>query len=147
MEIRIKSDVTGKEYVGDSYDDLMERCKNEDANFLESKKKEEQGSKTLKKQLADEVERAEKELTAACEKYEEAKTESKNIMEEAKKKCFDLINPCKKEILECQNEYFNALKNFNESFGVYRKYINDVEEVPKNMFSSLLDDFWSIFGF
>lgn len=87
MIIKIKSDITGKEYSGNNMEELVAQCEADDKAYnktLETKKKENELS-SIKKELSKEVEKAEDSLTEAYAKYNKLKEEVKADLEKSNK--------------------------------------------------------------
>ena len=87
MIIKIKSDITGKEYSGNNMEELVAQCEADDKAYnktLETKKKENELS-SIKKELSKEVKKAEDSLTEAYAQYNKLKEEVKADLEKSKR--------------------------------------------------------------
>ena len=73
-----------------------------------------------------------------------------DIINEAKKQVKDILDPAKKEISDAENERMEAIKEFNEKYGVYTETFSGDKAVEQynrvlNQFNSTFENFWKPF--
>lgn len=119
--------------VLNKYFDSEEECKKAESEHALAKRAEEEKKNEISKQkkvLADDIEKAEKELDAAYSKleiareesdriYSDAKASVNQIYKEANEKVKILMDEAKAEVRKAQQNKVEAVKKFNEKFGVY----------------------------
>lgn len=105
-----------------------------------------------KKQLAAEVEAADVAVKEAYANYESAKVK----VEELSKKYLDEINaildPAKKSVKDAEQRRYDAIKNFNNSFGAYQvtyngaraaeEFVKALSDMDAKSSAILRDLFW-----
>lgn len=84
-----------------------------DAKELEVKEEE------SKKSLALRIDKANDEVEKAYEAYDAAKEEAAKILEESNEKIDTILKNAQKVIEEAESKKTEAIKKFNEKFGVY----------------------------
>ena len=128
--------------------DTEEECLTAEAAFdkeQEEKKKQEELAVVTKKNLAKDIETAGEKVNLAYKEYDAALEEVKKLKEEYSRKAEEILNPAKKAIKDAQKERYDAIKKFNENYGVYTTtYTGDKAVSEFNRVSRWID---SIFPF
>lgn len=102
--------------------------------------------KVTKAKLAKAVEDADKALDNAYECLEEAKKKVAELQKEYDEKVDAIMNPARDLIKECTENRANAIKEFNDTFGVYtttytgNKALNEMLKMNK-----VFDNFFNRF--
>lgn len=119
--------------------DTEEECLAEE----EKARIEAEEKKETKAKLAKAVDDADKALDLAYEMLEEAKKQVAELQKEYDAKVDDIMNPVYNEVKECTKNRADAIKNFNDKYGVYtttyngNKALNEMlkmEKLLNNMF-------------
>lgn len=122
--------------------DTEEQCLAEE----EKARVEAEEKKVTKAKLAKAVEDAEKDLDEAYAGLEEAKAKVAELQKEYDEKVDAIMNPARDRIKECAKLRAEAIKEFNEHFGVYtttysgNKALNELAKT-----ASILDKLWNRF--
>lgn len=124
--------------------DTEEQCLSEE----EKARQVAEEKKVTKAKLAKAVEDAEADLDDAYNTFELAKEQVNELQKEYDKKVDELLNPIRDRIRECTKARSEAIRKFNEHFGVYTtSYTGNkaLNELFKN--ERVLDNFWKSFFF
>ena len=75
---------------------------------------------------------------------------AEKIINEAKKQVKNILDPAKKEISDAENARMEAIKEFNEKYGVYTETFSGDKAVEQynrvlNQFNSTFENFWKPF--
>ncbi len=122
--------------------DTEEQCLAEE----EKARVEAEEKKVTKSKLAKAVEDAEKDLDEAYAGLEEAKRQVAELQKEYDEKVDAIMNPASELIKECTRARAEAIKEFNDNFGVYtttysgNKALNEFAKA-----SNMIDQFWKRF--
>ena len=122
--------------------DTEEQCLAEE----EKARQEAEEKKITKAKLAKAVEDADKDLDEAYAGLEEAKKQVAELQKEYDEKVDAIMNPAYDLIKECTKARANAIKQFNDNFGVYtttytgNKALNEFAKT-----ASMIDQFWKRF--
>ena len=122
--------------------DTEEQCLAEE----EKARVEAEEKKVTKAKLAKSVEDTEKALDKAYENLKKAEAKVEELQKEYDAKVDDIMNPAHTEVKECAKARAEAIKNFNDNFGVYtttytgNKALNEFEK-----FDKLMNQFWKKF--
>lgn len=123
--------------------DTEEQCLAEEE---EARQKAEE-KKVTKAKLAKAVEDADKALDNAYEGLEEAKKKVTELQKEYGAKVDEIMNPTRDLIRECTKNRAEAIRAFNEKFGVYtttytgNKALNEMLKMEKLM-DNMFRKFW-----
>lgn len=123
--------------------DTEEQCLAEEE---EARQKAEE-KKVTKAKLAKAVEDADKALDDAYEGLEEAKKKVTELQKEYGAKVDEIMNPTRDLIRECTKNRAEAIRAFNEKFGVYtttytgNKALNEMLKMEKLM-DNMFRKFW-----
>ena len=123
--------------------DTEEQCLAEEE---EARQKVEE-KKVTKAKLAKAVEDADKALDDAYEGLEEAKKKVTELQKEYDAKVDEIMNPARDLIKECTKNRAEAIRAFNEKFGVYtttytgNKALNEMLKMEKLM-DNMFRKFW-----
>lgn len=115
---------------------------------LEEKNKKAEISKK-KKELSDAINEAQNKVSIAEDEYKQAKDEASLIIKEANKKAEDIIKKALLKVDSAREEKMNAIKAFNDSFGVYtttytgRQAVEEYNKFTKEM-NRVLNSFFDI---
>lgn len=102
--------------------------------------------KVTKAKLAKAVEDAEKDLDEAYAGLEEAKKQVAELQKEYDERVDAIMNPARDLIKECTKARAEAIKEFNDNFGVYtttytgNKALNEFAKT-----ANMIDQFWKRF--
>lgn len=102
--------------------------------------------KVTKAKLAKAIEDAEKDLDEAYAGLEEAKTKVAELQKEYDEKVAAIMNPARDLIKECTKSRADAIKAFNDNFGVYtttytgNKALNEFAKLD-----TMMNQFWKKF--
>ena len=124
--------------------DTEEQCLAEE----EKARAEAEEKKITKAKLAKSVEDADKALDKAYENLEWAKEKVAELQKEYDAKVDAIMNPVQDEIKECTKARAEAIKEFNDNFGVYTTtYTGNkaLKELAKA--EEMLNKFWKRFYF
>lgn len=133
------------------YSDTLKRFFDTAEQCLAAEEKARQLSeekKVTKAKLAKDVEEADKALDDAYVKLEEAKKKVAELQKEYDQKVDSVMNPVCDLIKECSRNRAEAIKKFNDHFGVYtttytgNKALNEMLKLE-----SILDKVWNRFYF
>ena len=122
--------------------DTEEQCLAEE----EKARVEAEEKKVTKAKLAKAVEDADKALDEAYENLKWAKEKVAELQKEFDDKVDAIMNPVHDEIKECTKARADAIKEFNDNFGVYtttytgNKALNEFAKT-----ASIIDQFWKRF--
>ena len=122
--------------------DTPEQCLAEE----EKMRVEAEEKKVTKAKLAKAVEDADKELDKAYENLKEAKKQVEELQKEYDEKVDAIMNPACDLIKECTKARADAIKEFNDKFGVYtttytgNKALNEMAKMDK-----IFDNFFKKF--
>lgn len=140
----------GKEY--ESVDACLEADKafdeQQEAKALAETEKKNALSKE-KKEMADAIKKADEDVSFALAEYEKAKEEARNIISKAKEEAKEIIQKAEENYKNMSNIRYNAIKEFNDKFGVYttsytgHKALEEYNRIVKTM-DRWIDNF---FGF
>lgn len=128
--MRIISDITGKEYK------TVEECLADEKKFEKKVKTE----KEQKKELAKLVEKAEKEVDIQLKNYELAKEKVRDILDKSNKEADLVLTAAEKDLKDAYNKKTEAIKEFNNRFGVYTTTVTDLDVLEE------LNRFLTLFG-
>lgn len=123
--------------------DTEEQCLAEE----EKARQKAEEKKVTKAKLAKAIEDAEKDLDEAYAGLEEAKQKVAELQKEYDEKVDAIMNPARDLIKECTKNRAEAIKTFNEKFGVYtttytgNKALNEMVKMDK-IFDNLFNKFW-----
>lgn len=123
--------------------DTEEQCLAEE----EKARVEAEEKKVTKAKLAKAVEDAEKDLDVAYENLEGAKERVAELQKEYDAKVDAIMDPVLEEIKECTKARAEAIKSFNEKFGVYtttysgNKALNEMVKMDK-LFDNIFKKFY-----
>lgn len=104
--------------------------------------------KVTKAKLAKAVEDADKALDEAYEELEVAKKAVEELQKEYDEKVDSIMNPAREKITECTKNRAEAIKEFNNKFGVYtttytgNKALNELYKMEK-----IFDNYFKRFYF
>lgn len=129
-------------------DDLKKFFDTEEQCLAEEEKAriEAEEKKVTKAKLAKAVEDAEKDLDEAYENLKWAKEKVAELQKEYDEKVDAIMNPVQNEIKECTKARADAIKEFNDNFGVYtttytgNKALNELAKAEE-----MLNKFWKRF--
>ena len=113
----------------------------------ETAKQKKEAAKETKAKLAKAVEDADKALDDAYVALDEAKKEVEKLQKEYNEKVDAIMNPARDLIKECTKNRAEAIRAFNEKFGVYtttytgNKALNEMLKIDKLM-DSMFKKFW-----
>lgn len=120
--MKIYSDLTKKFY------ESVEDCEKAEKEFEEEKEKlalekstKDKEVSKRKKELSDKIEAAEKAVDEAYKRYYKVKEETDNDLAECLKKCKERLTESKTELIQCEEEKTNAIREFNQEFGTFQK--------------------------
>lgn len=122
--------------------DTEEQCLAEE----EKARVEAEEKKVTKAKLAKEVEDADKALDEAYEGLKLAKEQVEELQKEYDQKVDEIMNPARDRVRECIKLRADAIKNFNDNFGVYtttysgNKALNEFAKT-----AAMIDNFWKRF--
>ena len=92
-----------------------------ECNKIETPEAEQQEKKDLtKKDLADKVQRCEEKLKEAYELYSVAEQKASDLSKKYLKEIDEILSPAKKAVKDAEAAKYQAIKDFNDSYGVYR---------------------------
>lgn len=92
-----------------------------------------------KKELADDVEKSDEALKEARELYDIAEQQVQELSKEYLAKVDDIMKEAKDRLKKAETDRYNAIKAFNDSYGVYRvtytgtKAAEDLKRTLKEM--------------
>lgn len=105
-----------------------------------------------KKQLAAKIEEAEKAVDEAHANYELAKKQVEELSKAYLAEVDKIIEPAKKQVKEAEQQRYNAIRDFNNSFGAYQttytgakaanqfvKALNELNNMRRSFFGN---SFW-----
>ena len=102
--------------------DTEEQC----LSAEEKAREEAENQKVTKSKLAKVIEDADKNLDEAYKGLEQAKKSVQELQKEYDQKVDEIMNPAIKLVQDCAKERANAIKEFNDNFGVYTTtYVGD----------------------
>lgn len=122
--------------------DTEEQCLAEEEKARVAKEEK----KITKAKLAKAVEDTERDLEDAYNELEKAKQEVEKLQKEYDKKVDSIMNPVSARIKECSKNRAEAIKKFNDNFGVYtttytgNRALNEFAKI-----NNILDNFWNRF--
>lgn len=122
--------------------DTEEQCLAEE----EKARVEAEEKKVTKAKLAKEVEDADKALDGAYEGLKLAKEQVEELQKEYDQKVDGIMNPARDRVQECIKLRAEAIKNFNDNFGVYtttysgNKALNEFAKT-----AAMIDKLWKRF--
>ena len=122
--------------------DTEEQCLAEE----EKARVEAEETKVTKAKLAKEVEDADKALDGAYEGLKLAKEQVEELQKEYDQKVDGIMNPARDRVQECIKLRAEAIKNFNDNFGVYtttysgNKALNEFAKT-----AAMIDKLWKRF--
>lgn len=131
------------------YSDELKRFFDTEEQCLAEEEKARQAAeekKVTKAKLAKAVEDAEKDLDEAYAGLEEAKQKVAELQKEYDEKVDAIMNPARDVIKECIKTRAEAIKEFNDNFGVYtttysgNKALNEFAKT-----AAMMDQFWKRF--
>jgi len=156
MKIRYYSEKLDTEF--DSEDELNQAEELFDKDLRakeEAERTKEKAVRARKTELAQLVDEAEKRFTEAENAYAKAKAEAnenyhnfirkqREELEKFSKSNLKNVSECMDDLKKAESERYNAIKNYNKEFGIYKKYITE-EEAEKSLERSLsiFDDLFS----
>lgn len=132
------------------YSDELKKFFDTEESLLAEEEKarvEAEEKKVTKAKLAKAVEDAEKGLDVAYENLEWAKERVAELQREYDEKVDAIMNPVLDEIKECTKARAEAIKSFNEKFGVYtttytgNKALNEMVKMEK-IFDNIFKRFY-----
>ena len=104
--------------------------------------------KVTKAKLAKAIEDAEKELDSAYEALKAAKAQVEALQKEYDLKVDEIMNPAHAKIKECTKQRADAIKKFNDNFGVYTTtYTGNKALNEFTKFDDLMNHFFGRFYF
>lgn len=104
------------------YSDELQKVFDTEAELLaeeESARQVLETKKQTKAKLAKAVKDASNELDEAYDALEQAEAQVKELQKEYDAKVDEIMNPAKQKIEECAMKRSQAIKEFNDKFGVY----------------------------
>lgn len=133
------------EYLKKFYDSESDLLKAED-----EAKKQKDIAENSRKEMARKIDEANDRIDRAYQSYDAAKKQVNDIINEAKKQVKNILDPAKKEISDAENERMEAIKEFNEKYGVYTETFSGDKAVEQynrvlNQFNSAFENFWKPF--
>lgn len=160
MKIEITSEVTGRKFSGENYDEVLSRCKEDDVKY-----RKEQEAKRIakeahdkevakaaserskkKKELADEVEAAETKLNEAWKLLDEKNKEAREIVRKAKEQASTLVKPYEDAVNEANERKWEAIRNYNSQFGAYGVQYTDERALNEyNRFTDYINKVFNSF--
>lgn len=113
-------------------------------------KKQKDIAENSRKQMARKIDEANDRIDRAYQSYDAAKKQVNDIINEAKKQVKDILDPAKKEISDAENARMEAIKEFNEKYGVYTETFSGDKAVEQynrvlNQFNSTFENIWKPF--
>lgn len=113
-------------------------------------KKQKDIAENSRKEMARKIEEANDRIDRAYQSYDAAKKQVNDIINEAKKQVKNILDPAKKEISDAENDRMEAIKEFNEKYGVYTETFSGDKAVEQynrvlNQFNSAFENFWKPF--
>ena len=113
-------------------------------------KKQKDIAENSRKEMARKIDEANDRIDRAYQSYDAAKKQVNDIINEAKKQVKDILDPAKKEISDAENARMEAIKEFNEKYGVYTETFSGDKAVEQynrvlNHFNSTFENFWKPF--
>lgn len=131
----------------------MKKFYDSEADLLKAEdeaKKQKDIAENSRKEMARKIDEANDRIDRAYQSYDAAKKQVNDIINEAKKQVKDILDPAKKEISDAENERMEAIKEFNEKYGVYTETFSGDKAVEQynrvlNQFNSAFENFWKPF--
>lgn len=113
-------------------------------------KKQKDIAENSRKEMARKIDEANDRIDRAYQSYDVAKKQVNDIINEAKKQVKNILDPAKKEISDAENARMEAIKEFNEKYGVYTETFSGDKAVEQynrvlNQFNSAFENFWKPF--
>ena len=113
-------------------------------------KKQKDIAENSRKEMARKIDEANDRIDRAYQSYDAAKKQVNDIINEAKKQVKNILDPAKKEISDAENERMEAIKEFNEKYGVYTETFSGDKAVEQynrvlNQINSTFENFWKPF--
>ena len=150
MKIEITSDITGKKYAGENYENVLKEMQTDEAAFTEKEQKKAEAQKALvneKKELCRAIDAARKEVTDAKDaRIDLEKAIRQEVREVVEKKKADWDKAKQREI-EAHKAYADALNAYeNKCHKDYTKILTGKEaEREMNRVLNELACFWDNF--
>lgn len=135
------------------YSEDLKKLYDSEADLLKAEdeaKKQKDIAENSRKEMARKIDEANDRIDRAYQSYDAAKKQVNDIINEAKKQVKDILDPAKKEISDAENARMEAIKEFNEKYGVYTETFSGDKAVEQynrvlNQFNSTFENFWKPF--
>ena len=144
--MKVYSELTKKFY------ETVEDCEKAEKEFEEEKEKlalekatKDREISKRKKELSDKIEAAEKSADEAYKRYCKVKEETDNDLAECLKKCKERLSESKRELIKCEEDKTNAIREFNQEFGTFQKrYTGDKAITEFNRWVNTFDRLFDV---
>lgn len=135
------------------YSESLKKFYDSESDLLkaeEEEKKQQAIAETSRKEMAKNIEEANTRIDKAYQEYEVAKKKVDDLIAETRQKVKSILDPAKKEISDAENARMEAIKEFNEKYGVYTETFSGDKAVEQynrvlNQFNSTFENFWKPF--
>ena len=135
------------------YSESLKKFYDSESDLLkaeEEEKKQQAIAETSRKEMAKNIEEANTRIDKAYQEYEVAKKKVEDLIAETRQKVKSILDPAKKEISDAENARMEAIKEFNEKYGVYTETFSGDKAVEQynrvlNQFNSTFENFWKPF--
>ena len=104
------------------YSDELKRFYDTEPELLQAEKEAKEQlelKEKSRKELAKRVDAADALIDVAYKNYDKAKEEVSALVEDTRKKVNEILNVAREEVEAAEKEKAEAIKEFNEKFGVY----------------------------
>ena len=164
MKIELTSEVTGKKYTGENYNELLAQMSKDDAEFHEAEAKRFQKEVEEKAEKAKAIQKVDAEKRELCKTIEVAKKDIENARENRiakEKEAQEYINKAiqnvqeglkkaRQDELECRKKYADLLDEYERKYNrSYTRFLTGKEaEEEFNKFLKEFNDFlWPFSSF
>lgn len=135
------------------YSESLKKFYDSESDLLkaeEEEKKQQAIAETSRKEMAKNIEEANTRIDKAYQEYEVAKKKVDDLIAETRQKVKSILDPAKKEISDAENARMEAIKEFNEKYGVYTETFSGDKAVEQynrvlNQINSTFENFWKPF--
>ena len=131
------------------YSESLKKFYDSESDLLkaeEEEKKQQAIAETSRKEMAKNIEEANTRIDKAYQEYEVAKKKVDDLIAETRQKVKSILDPAKKEISDAENDRMEAIKEFNEKYGVYTETFSGDKAVEQynrvlNQINSTFENF------